>query len=333
MCGQWSETGYVKSNKKMLKQEMELVDWKMLADELYEHKVLSVLLRGGEVFLVPDIMQLIEYIHNKGIFISIDTNGTLVSKFAKDLVRMGNMHLTFSVDGPEEIHDQVRCVKGSYQKIKESILIIHELEKINKNKLSKSITFTISPYSYKGLGRMPDIARDLGIDSIVIAPYYYFPEHVGKEYEKVLDEEFSSKAYSWKGFHHDNPGIDLSIFREEYRKFIDNLKGIKEYPYMGPAGKAFHENELLEWFSNPTSIVGRPDCMNVEKYADIQPNGDVNFCCDFPDYVIGNVKKLTIYETWNSERADHFRKYRREKPLPICYRCGAKYMAEIPDKN
>ena len=155
---------------------------------------------------------------------------------------------------------------------------------------------------------------------------------MGKEYEKILKEKFSCSAYSWYGFHHDNPEIDINVFKNEYRKYLDNLKEIKEFQYMGSSGNSFKENDYVNWFKDPQTPVGTNYCMNVEKLIDIQPNGNVNFCVDFPDYVIGNIKKSSIYEIWNSERAKLFREYRRKKQLPVCCRCGAKYMSEIPDK-
>jgi radical SAM protein with 4Fe4S-binding SPASM domain len=72
--------------------------------------------------------------------------------------------------------------------------------------------------------------------------------------------------------------------------------------------------------------------MNVERFIDIQPNGSVNFCTDFPDVIIGNVMENSIKEIWNSEMAQKFRNIRNEKVLPVCVRCGAKYMSEIPNK-
>ena len=74
----------------------------------------------------------------------IDTNGTILNKYAADIVRIGNMHITFSVDGPEEIHDKVRNVKGCFKKIKENIALLNDLEKDNEHKISKSICFTIN---------------------------------------------------------------------------------------------------------------------------------------------------------------------------------------------
>jgi MoaA/NifB/PqqE/SkfB family radical SAM enzyme len=71
--------------------------------------------------------------------------------------------------------------------------------------------------------------------------------------------------------------------------------------------------------------------MNVENLIDIQPSGEANFCVDFPDYSIGNVKEQSIHEVWNGPRAQRFREFRRDKPLSVCHRCGAKYISEIKE--
>lgn len=324
MCGQWSTEGYMHGRKEGLKQELTLADWKRLVDEIAAHGVSSVLLRGGEVFLFSDIVELLEYINAKGIFISIDTNGTMLKKHAADIVRIGNVHLTISVDGPEEIHDQVRGVAGCFSRIRENVALLNEVEKSSRRHLSKSITFTISPYSYTGLGVMPDVARSLSINTICIVPYYYFPEAVGKRYENEMRENFGCPAFSWRGFHHESSGVDPDEFRGQLRGYLATLGNIYSFPYM-----PLSEDEYRTWFSDPISPVGPTHCTNVEKLIDIQPHGEANFCVDFPDYVIGNVSEATIEEIWNGKRAARFREYRRKKPLAVCYRCGAKYMSEI----
>ncbi len=323
MCGQWSEEGYMRKNKENQKLLLKLADWKRLVNEIAEHNIPSVIIRGGEPFLFPGIIDLLEYINSKEIFISIDTNGTLVKKFAADIVRIGKMHLTFSVDGPEEIHDEVRGMKGSFIKIKESIESFNELEKNSDNKISRSICFTISPYSIKGLGKMPDVARSLSINTLVIVPYYYIPEEVGKSYETIMKEHFNCTSFSWRGFHHENSGIDFNEFQTEYREYLAKLDGIYNYPYL-----KLSEEDYRQWFSNSNILIGSPLCANTEKLIDIQPDGRANFCVDFPDFSFGNVKESTIETLWNSEKAEKFREYRRKKLLPVCYRCGAKYMSE-----
>jgi MoaA/NifB/PqqE/SkfB family radical SAM enzyme len=326
MCGQWSEEGYIRKKSKNGRSQMKLADWKRLVDEVAAYPVKFILVRGGEPFLFPGIIALLEHIHRKGIFISIDTNGTILHKFAADLVRIGNMHITFSVDGPEKIHDTVRGANGCFKKIKRNIALLHDLEKDNEHKISKSICFTISKYSYKGLADMPDIARSMSISSLNIVPYYYFSTETGNRYENELKNNFDCPAFSWKGFHHDKSGIDFSVFREAYRNYLANLGAIYNFPYMD-----FTEEDYRIWFTDSETPVGSLTCMNIEKLIDIQPDGTANFCVDFPDYSFGNVKHTSISKIWNSPEAARFRRYRRKKTLAICYRCGAKYISEIKE--
>jgi len=326
MCGQWSDEGYIKNNPEQLKNEMGLGDWKKLVDEIAQHKIRFILIRGGEPFSFPGIIELLEYINSKGIFLSIDTNGMLLKKFAADLVRIGNMHITFSVDGPEEIHDEVRGIKGSFNKIKENIALLNKLKKNSTKRVSTSICFTISKFSYNGLGQMPDVARTMGIESLNIVPYYYFSEELGKIYDAELKENFNTTGFSWRGFHHDDSGIDFTIFKSEHDKYLAALNGIENFPYL-----PLTDDEYKVWFNDPFTPVRSTNCENVENLIDIQPSGDANFCVDFPDYSFGNVKNKSIQEIWDSPEAVKFRNYRREKPLAVCYRCGAKYISEIKE--
>jgi MoaA/NifB/PqqE/SkfB family radical SAM enzyme len=322
MCGQWSEDGYIRCNAESLKHEMSLADWKRVVDELATHGLASMLLRGGEAFMYPGIIELLEYIHGKGMFISIDTNGTMLKQNAKDIVRIGNMHLTISVDGPEPVHDAVRGVPGTFQRIKEGVASIDELEAQVNNKISRSVCFTISQYNYRSLGRMPEVARSLGLGSVAIVPYYYFPESVGHRYADELCG-LGCSAFSWVGFHHEDSGVDFDEFQRQYRQYLASLGGVSNYPYM-----SLGEEQYRTWFADTQTPVGPRHCLNVEKLIDIQPDGSANFCVDFIDYSFGNVKEASIEALWNGEKAERFRQYRRERPLAVCHRCGAKYMSQ-----
>jgi radical SAM protein with 4Fe4S-binding SPASM domain len=190
--------------------------------------------------------------------------------------------------------------------------------------LSKSINCTIMPESVAGLSQMPDVARSLGIDTVCIVPYYYLSERMGTEYERLLKTHFDCNAFSWHGFRHECSGVDIDLFLNEHRKYLANLEGLRNFPYM-----EFSPEQYRQWFSDAASQVGPVQCENIESLMDIQPSGDVNFCVDFPDYSFGNVRNATIETLWNSPRAERFRQYRRRQPLPVCFRCGAKYMSLI----
>jgi MoaA/NifB/PqqE/SkfB family radical SAM enzyme len=321
MCGQWSGEGYMHSRRDSLKAEMRLADWKRLVDEAADHGVGRILLRGGETFLFPGIIGLIAHIRARGIGLSIDTNGTQLKKYAADLAGIGGIHLTISVDGPERVHDRVRGVKGCFAMIRDGLARLAEEEKKSGNRIGKSANFTISPWSVEGLGEMPEVCRSLGLDTIAIVPYYYFPGEVGARYASEL-KELGSESYSWAGFRHEASGVDPRVFAEQHAKYLAELKGIRDYPYM-----PLSEVQYAAWFADPLTPVGPRSCMNVESLVDIQPSGEANFCVDFVDYSMGNVRGSTISEVWNSERAERFRRFRRERPLSVCHRCGAKYMS------
>jgi MoaA/NifB/PqqE/SkfB family radical SAM enzyme len=332
MCGQWSEEGYARNSNgsghaKPVPRTMTLDDWKRVVDEAAAAGLGSVLIRGGEPFLFPGLTDLLDYIRGKGLFTSIDTNGTRLADFAADLVRIGKVHVTVSVDGPPDVHEAVRGVPGCFSRIEVGLGLLSDLEKKAAIRISRSICFTVSPWSVRGLGSMPDLARRLEIDTLVMVPYYYVPSAVGAAYEKQMAEKFGVTAFSWLGFRHETSGVDFDVFLEQLRLYREGLRGIRDYPYL-----PFSEEQYRVWFSDAVTPVGPPDCANSERLLDVQPDGRANFCVDFPDYEIGSVLDSTLAELWNGDRAARFRAHRREAPFAVCHRCGAGHMSETREE-
>jgi MoaA/NifB/PqqE/SkfB family radical SAM enzyme len=322
MCGQWGLTGYLKKERPQ-PRTLPLSAWKKVIDEVHKHKGNVILIRGGEPFLYPDLIPLLGYIKNKGMFISIDTNGTLLEKFAGDLVRIGLDHLNISLDGTPAVHNRIRGRNDAYDLLKKGVrTIIEARDRAGSQKPRFNCCFTIGPDSYMSLPGVPDVLRDLGIPSLAIVPYYFFDSEAGERYEKVMKESFQSEGFSWKGFHREKSGVNVRKFAEAYRKFLSNLGHIQLIPFMDFTG-----SDYKAWFSDCTSQVGIQECHNPLKLMDIQPDGSVNFCVDYPDYVIGNITERPVLEIWNGERAETFRQFRLSRLLPVCLRCGAKYMS------
>ena len=317
MCGQWNEKGSIKNGRKIV--NMPLNVWIKAVDELASHGIKTLVLRGGETFMYPDIIQLLEYINSKGIFSAIDSNGTLLEKYARDICAVGNIHITVSVDGTEKIHDYTRGLDGSFQQIKRGFAAVKE-SAVEGKSVSLSINFTISPHSYRSLGSIPDVARELGVNSLSIVPYYYVPPVYGRLYEDEM-KSLGCPAYSWKGFESETSGVDTEVLLKELSAFRSSLGDIFSYPYL-----PLSDDEYVKWFGEYDSTVKTAECPNSENHIDIQPDGSINFCVDFPDYTAGNINDSTISEIYNSEKSRLFRKIRKEKEFGVCRRCGAKYM-------
>lgn len=54
--------------------------WNRLTDTLHAGGMLTLLLTGGEPFLRPDFLEIYNYAHDKGILVSINSNGSMVTE-------------------------------------------------------------------------------------------------------------------------------------------------------------------------------------------------------------------------------------------------------------
>lgn len=99
----------------------------------------SILFCGGEVFTLPDFPKLINQLIQKGIFITIITNGTIDR--LNEINDPKNCQLLVSLDGPEKIHDQNRGL-GNFNK---SIKYIKHTQKLG---FPVEIMFLVTKDSY-----------------------------------------------------------------------------------------------------------------------------------------------------------------------------------------
>lgn len=106
---------------------------------------------GGEPLLREDIDAVISYAHNKGITTTLFSNGTLVPKKIHTLKHLDLLLL--SLDGPPQIHDSMRGMKGSFEHVLRAIDAAHEVKlpvwintvitKDNVNQLSFLVDFAM----------------------------------------------------------------------------------------------------------------------------------------------------------------------------------------------
>ena len=98
----------------------------------------------------------------------------------------------------------------------------------------------------------------------------------------------------------------------------------------GPGSRSFprappRRARLLR--ASPTRTFGHDLCPVAWYFAQVEPDGDVCFCGDFPDYVIGNVRRELVHvRSGRASRRAAFREKLAREPLPICARCCGSYV-------
>ncbi|MDP2941275.1 MAG: SynChlorMet cassette radical SAM/SPASM protein ScmF [Candidatus Omnitrophota bacterium] len=82
----------------------------------------SVKLTGGEPLLHPAVGTIIDRIREKKLRLTVETNGTLLTPGLAHQLAAAKAFVSVSVDGPTaEVHEQMRGVKGSFEKALEGI--------------------------------------------------------------------------------------------------------------------------------------------------------------------------------------------------------------------
>jgi len=97
--------------------ELDTAEALALIEQLADLGCESVTLSGGEPLLREDWPVLARSIGGSGMQLELITNGLLVEKQAEVIAAAGFFAVTFSVDGPAAIHDELRGVPGGLDRL------------------------------------------------------------------------------------------------------------------------------------------------------------------------------------------------------------------------
>ncbi|OGL42274.1 MAG: hypothetical protein A2043_08760 [Candidatus Schekmanbacteria bacterium GWA2_38_9] len=318
MCWQYRDGGiFKKESPLLLEGEMEFQDLKKVVDDI-SGSLKNITLWGGEPMLHPDFAQFTGYIKEKEKYLNIITNGSLLKRFAKSLVEMKVNNIVVSIDGPQEIHDEIRGVKGSYQRTIEGIETIKDFKYNYSENLPRiEINFTISDLNFDRVADTVKILQGLNINSITISHLWFADKNMYEKNEKIFKDELKTSSPYFHAFIRETSGVNLKILTSEIAK-------VKETRWKIPIIflPDLDNKEIFQYYSNPGNSFRFIYCLVPWRTACVLPNGDLTPCGDRPDFIVGNLRKERFSQLWNNEK---FRSYRRalkgHKLFPMCKRC------------
>ena len=96
-------------------QELSTAELLDVADQLAALGTREVTLIGGEAYLRPDLPRLVRHLAEHGLRTSMQTGGLgLTEAVMAELAQAGLAAIGVSIDGPREVHDQLRARRGSH---------------------------------------------------------------------------------------------------------------------------------------------------------------------------------------------------------------------------
>jgi radical SAM protein with 4Fe4S-binding SPASM domain len=135
-------------------------------EELSDAQVFHLVITGGEPFLRPDMMMMLERLGKTNMYVEVATNGTVLKASAiKKLPDTGLKSVQVSIDGIGESHDEFRGKKGTFTKACRTI------ERLIENGIRVSILTTVTAKNSGELDAIVDMASEMGCYGLVATPF------------------------------------------------------------------------------------------------------------------------------------------------------------------
>jgi MoaA/NifB/PqqE/SkfB family radical SAM enzyme len=285
-------------------KELDLADFARHRDSLLRLGVQQVVLTGGEPLLHRDLGNLCNFLRECGIHITLLTTGLLLSQRAA-IVAEGIDEIIVSLDGPEEVHDQVRRVKGAYRLIAEGIRAV----RLRKPGMLVHGRSTVQKVNHHLLRQTVNAAKALSMNSI-----------------SFLAADVTSQAFNreliWPGERQNQ----IILTRQEIESLDHEVEALIRENYHDIGSRYILESQeklkrIVRRFREQLGELAplAPPCKAPWVSAVIEVDGSVRPC--FFHRSIGSIQAQTLEQAINSEEALEFRAALDISQNPICSRC------------
>ena len=288
MCDIWKATD---------SQEMTAEDLERHVRSIEQLGVEWAVFTGGEPLMHSDLFRLCRILRERGIRVSLLTTGLLLARHAAAVAENVD-DVIVSLDGPPEIHDQIRRIPGAFGMLEDGVRDLREIRPdfpvIARSTVQKmncrNLRATVAAARALGLNGISFLAADL-TSTAFNRPDGWAPERTAAvaltaEDLMLLESE-----------------IEAMILSNEYRKFVvespDKLR------------------KILDHFRGCAIA---PLCNAPWVSAVVEADGTVRPCFFHPP--VGRVDaNNTLLDVINGERAVAFRAALDVESNPVCRRC------------
>jgi MoaA/NifB/PqqE/SkfB family radical SAM enzyme/cytosine/adenosine deaminase-related metal-dependent hydrolase len=267
-------------------------------------KTRQVVMSGGEALLNPRIFEFCKKIKKEGMKISILSTGILLSRFADEIVAYTD-DVIVSLDGPEEIHNQIRQVPNVYQKLREGVKAVKSLDP----GFRVTARCVVQKKNFRFLPQVIDSAREIGFDQI-----------------SFLAADISSSAFNREAMWASDKQNEIRLNKEEVDEFGERISKLMADYRSDFKNKFIAESpdKMLRLYDYYQACDGQkpfqsPECNAPWVSAVIETNGDVRPCFFHPAY--GNLNGYAVDDMLNESKAVQFRKNLSIRDNPVCRKC------------
>lgn len=293
-------------------------------DHLAECGTVGMLIGGGEPLLREEFFQWTLYATNKGMNITVNTNGTLIDKkTAQEMRDTGIVNVQVSLDGLEEIHNRIRGTPWAFERATQAIwnlfevgipvTVITTVMRSNMETMGAFIDWLTDEYGGKVnqmFCRVKMVGRAMETGEML----------TGKEYLATC--QTIAQRYGFSGQWSCIPYpylIDLKTTHDFITKIINTPLGERLYP-------EDIRNRVLEGKENAAEIIMAAvggNCKAGTYMVNVGPQGNVYACVELP-VLAGNIRDRPLIDIWYGAQLFNDLREKRERIGGKCRRCAWK---------
>jgi len=277
-------------------------------------------LTGGDPLKRPDIHELVQYAHQRGVHTSMTPSATplLTKEAIAGLKQDGLARLAVSLDGSNaEIHDAFRRVPGSYQRTLDAIRWARELD------LPVQINTTITRRNLDDFDSMVRLLETL--DIVLWSVFFLVPTGRGQTTDLVRAEEFEMM---FEKLYQTSTRVKFDIKTTEaqhYRRFLLQRRAEERRQGLASATTSVAAAQAFPAALGGDGIARAPRGLNDGKgFVFVSHVGEV-FPSGFLPLAAGNIRKQRLADLYRDSPL--FRTLRDTSQLKG--KCGACEFKEI----
>lgn len=284
--------------REVTRNELTTDEWKDVLSQIARLGIFKANFTGGEALLRKDAVELLRYANSIGISrLHLNTNAILLTPAKLDeILDAGVRSFNISVDGPRDLHDEIRGRKGAFD-----ITVAHLREVVRRRKqygLKIRMMFTVMRRSAAALPEIARLAQRLRVQLYL---------------NLVTDQEFLFRGQEITEQTH--------VDQDQLARALQELESI-----------ARHDHSWLPRYSDLSYVpryfqdmiqAGLP-CAESQLKLMIHSRGEVGGCwVHEPEF---NVRDMPIREIVDGPRYrdEHSRFFRKE-----CLGCGSNYSLNL----
>ena len=286
-------------------------------DDLRDFGVPVLILSGGEPLLRPDIFDISRRAKDKGFYVGLSTNGTLIDENnIADIAAMHYDYVGISIDGIRETHDRFRQKEGAFDASMHAIRLCREAG------IKVGMRFTPTQDNAHELPLLLDVMREEQVDKLYVSHLNYGgrgnrnrrSDVVHQATRQVMDQLFEC---CW---------ADIQAGRQtEYVTGNNDADGVYLLQWVKrnlPEQYDYLHKRLVQWGGNASGV----NIANIDNLGNVHPD------TFWWNYNLGNVKERPFSEIWQ-DRSDPLMDGLKRSPRPLKGRCRVCHHQDICGGN